>query len=126
MVCNAGVIAIAPVTDMDFAEWRRVTEVNLHSVFLGSRAAARQMIRQGRGGVIINASSGAGRRGVPLDLLDLSPSEAGGIYRHKLVLSRPDQHVAWRGDAAPEDPTALVDLIRGAAPTQQASRTATA
>jgi hypothetical protein len=68
----------------------------------------------------------AGRRGVPLDLLDLSASEAGGIYRHKLVLSRPDQHVAWRGDAAPEDPTALMDLIRGAAPAQQASRTATA
>ncbi len=65
MVCNAGVIAIAPVTDMEFSEWKRVTEVNLHSVFLGSRAAARQMVSQGRGGVIINASSGAGRRGVP-------------------------------------------------------------
>lgn len=65
MVCNAGVIAIAPVVDMDFADWKRVTEVNLHSVFLGSRAAARQMVAQGRGGVIINASSGAGRRGVP-------------------------------------------------------------
>jgi len=65
MVCNAGVIAIAPVTDMDFGEWKRVTEVNLHSVFLGSRAAARQMVAQGCGGVIINASSGAGRRGVP-------------------------------------------------------------
>ena len=65
MVCNAGVIAIGPVVDMSFAEWRRVTEVNMHSVFLGARAAARQMIAQGRGGVIINASSGAGRRGVP-------------------------------------------------------------
>ena len=65
MVCNAGVIAIAPVVEMDFAQWRRITEVNMHSVFLGSRAAARQMIAQGEGGVIINASSGAGRRGVP-------------------------------------------------------------
>ena len=68
----------------------------------------------------------AGRRGVPLDLLDLSPAEAGGIYRHKLVLSRPDQHVAWRGDAPPEDPLALVDLIRGAGRAQKPSRTATA
>lgn len=56
----------------------------------------------------------AARRRVPLELLDLSPSEAGDIYRHKLVLSRPDQHVAWRGDAPPEDPVALIDLIRGA------------
>ncbi len=31
---------------MDFAEWRRVTEINLHSVFLGARAAARAMIAQ--------------------------------------------------------------------------------
>ncbi|MFB2552332.1 SDR family NAD(P)-dependent oxidoreductase [Ensifer soli] len=65
MVCNAGVIAINPVVEMDFSEWKRITEINLHSVFLGSRAAARQMIRQGRGGVIVNASSGAGRRGSP-------------------------------------------------------------
>ncbi len=63
IVCNAGVIAINPVVEMDFDEWKRVTEVNLHSVFLGARAAARQMISQGTGGVIINASSGAGRRG---------------------------------------------------------------
>ncbi len=65
MVCNAGVIGVTPVVEMDFAEWRRVTEVNLHSVFLGSRAAARAMIARGKGGSIINASSGAGRRGVP-------------------------------------------------------------
>jgi NAD(P)-dependent dehydrogenase (short-subunit alcohol dehydrogenase family) len=64
MVCNAGVISVAPVAEMDFAEWRKVTRVNIDSAFLGSRAAARQMIAQGRGGVIINASSGAGRRGV--------------------------------------------------------------
>ncbi len=65
MVCNAGVISIGPVAAMDFAEWRRVTEINLHSVFLGSRAAARRMIEQGTGGLIVNAASGAGRRGVP-------------------------------------------------------------
>jgi NAD(P)-dependent dehydrogenase (short-subunit alcohol dehydrogenase family) len=65
MVCNAGVIAVTPVVEMGLAEWRRVTGVNIDSVFLGSRAAARQMIAQGGGGVIVNAASGAGRRGVP-------------------------------------------------------------
>jgi hypothetical protein len=30
-------------------------------------------------------------------------------------LSRPDQHVAWRGNALPADPLALIDRIRGAA-----------
>ena len=65
MVCNAGIIAVTPVVEMTFAEWQRVMQVNVDSVFLGSRAAARQMIAQGKGGCIINASSGAGRRGVP-------------------------------------------------------------
>ena len=35
-------------------------------------------------------------------------------YDTRLVLSRPDQHVAWRGDAPPEDALALIDRIRGA------------
>jgi hypothetical protein len=53
---------------------------------------------------------------VPLKLLDLNAHEAAGLYRHAFVLSRPDQHVAWRGDQLPADPLALVDRIRGAAP----------
>jgi hypothetical protein len=37
------------------------------------------------------------------------------------VLSRPDQHVAWRGDSLPADPLALIDRVRGASnPTSQA------
>ena len=65
MVCNAGVIGVQPVVDMALADWTRVMDTNVNSVFLGCRAAARVMIAQGRGGAIINASSGAGRRGVP-------------------------------------------------------------
>jgi 2-polyprenyl-6-methoxyphenol hydroxylase-like FAD-dependent oxidoreductase len=56
----------------------------------------------------------AAQRGVPLRVLDVRSREAASIYRHKLVLSRPDQHVAWRGDRVPADPLALVDRIRGA------------
>jgi hypothetical protein len=29
-------------------------------------------------------------------------------------LMRPDQHVAWRDDAAPADPLGLIDLVRSA------------
>ena len=56
----------------------------------------------------------AAARGVPLTVLDVIPREAQSVYRHKLLLSRPDQHVAWRGDQLPDDPRALVDLVRGA------------
>ena len=38
-------------------------------------------------------------RGVPIAVLDVDSDEAASLYRHKLVLSRPDQHVAWRGNA---------------------------
>jgi hypothetical protein len=31
------------------------------------------------------------------------------------VLSRPDQHVAWRSDLPPANPLALIDRARGAA-----------
>ncbi len=54
------------------------------------------------------------RRRVPLVVLDVKASAAGNLYGHGLVLSRPDQHVAWRGDALPSDPLALIDRVRGA------------
>lgn len=53
----------------------------------------------------------AALRGVPLSVLDLAPQAP---YRERLVLSRPDQHVAWRGDVLPGDPLPLIDRIRGA------------
>lgn len=56
----------------------------------------------------------AARRGVPLKVLDVHSREAPGLYDHALVLSRPDQHVAWRGQQAPPDALGLVDRIRGA------------
>jgi hypothetical protein len=62
----------------------------------------------------------AARRGLPLAVLDMSSLEASQHYRHKLVLVRPDQHVAWRGDGEPADALNLVDLVRGAARTSMA------
>lgn len=52
---------------------------------------------------------------VPLVLLDLEGDEVTRLYDRGAVLSRPDQHVAWRGDTLPDDPTQLLDLLRGAA-----------
>jgi len=57
----------------------------------------------------------AARAGVPLRLLDIEADQVPSAYRHRLVLSRPDRHVAWRGEESPQNPTALIDLIRGAA-----------
>jgi 2-polyprenyl-6-methoxyphenol hydroxylase-like FAD-dependent oxidoreductase len=53
-------------------------------------------------------------RRLPLSVLDVASDEVAGLYGHELVLSRPDQHVAWRGDAAPADAIGLADRVRGA------------
>jgi 2-polyprenyl-6-methoxyphenol hydroxylase-like FAD-dependent oxidoreductase len=57
----------------------------------------------------------ARRRGVPLKVLDIGQQNAAIFDGGRLVLSRPDQHVAWRGGELPADPLALIDRVRGAA-----------
>jgi 2-polyprenyl-6-methoxyphenol hydroxylase-like FAD-dependent oxidoreductase len=56
----------------------------------------------------------AAARRVPLRLLDIAADVDAAIYDTRLVLSRPDQHVAWRGNIPSEDALALIDRIRGA------------
>jgi hypothetical protein len=57
----------------------------------------------------------ARRRATPLKILDVERPDPAIFYGGALVFSRPDQHVAWRGDCLPADPLALIDRIRGAA-----------
>jgi hypothetical protein len=55
----------------------------------------------------------AARRGVPLTLVDLT--DVPGLrsrYGADLLLVRPDQHVAWRGDSTPE-PDKLLGFVLG-------------
>lgn len=54
-----------PLVEMPDEGFDRTIAVNLRGVFLCARAAARQMIRQGQGGRIINVSSQAGKTGFP-------------------------------------------------------------
>ena len=64
----------------------------------------------------------AAGRGVPLTVQRIENREAAALYGRRLVLVRPDGHVAWRGDAAPRDPLALIDTVRGAGPRIAARR----
>jgi hypothetical protein len=56
----------------------------------------------------------AARRGVPLTLLDVDAPAAHTLFMRDLVLVRPDQHVAWRGNQEPAAPLGLIDFVRGA------------
>ena len=63
MVNNVGIVQIKSLLDSTPEEWRKILDVNVVSMFLGCKVAARHMIELGNGGVILNAASGAGRRG---------------------------------------------------------------
>ena len=52
--------------------------------------------------------------GVPLEVVALAEPAVLAAYQRRLVLVRPDGHVAWRGDAEPAVPAALIDTVRGA------------
>ena len=56
----------------------------------------------------------AAERGVPLAVKDVESEAVAALYERKLVLVRPDGHVAWRGDAEPDAPLQVIDRVRGA------------
>ena len=60
--CNIAGIAPEPKPFLDHtvAEWQRTIDVNLTGVFFCLQHELRQMTEQGRGGAIVNMSSGAG------------------------------------------------------------------
>jgi galactitol 2-dehydrogenase len=66
LVNNAAIFDMAPILDITEASYDRVFAVNVKGLLFTLQAAARQMITHGRGGVIINMASQAGRRGESL------------------------------------------------------------
>ena len=58
----AGFGVIAPLTELSADKWNSVQSVTLGGVFYGVKHAARQMLEQGRAGVIINISSVNGQQ----------------------------------------------------------------
>ncbi|OBJ85396.1 SDR family oxidoreductase [Mycobacterium asiaticum] len=59
-VCNAGIVSVTPMLDMSLEEFERIQSTNVTGVFLTAQAAARAMVRQGRGGSIITTASMSG------------------------------------------------------------------
>ena len=57
MVNNAGVETRTSVLDTTEQQYEKVLEINLKSAFFGTQLAAKQMIKQGTGGRIVNITS---------------------------------------------------------------------
>ena len=93
LVNNAALFDLAPITEITRASYERVFAVNVAGVLFTLQAAARVMIRQGRGGKIINMASQAGRRGEPLvavycaskaAVISLTQSAALNLIEHRI------------------------------------------
>lgn len=57
LVSNAGIQIVAPLEEFEFAKWRQLLAIHLDGAFLTTRAALRQMYKQGRGGSIVYMGS---------------------------------------------------------------------
>ena len=51
--------------------------------------------------------------GLPLDIVFIDDDHAKSIYRYNLVLVRPDQHVAWRGNKVPSNAKEILKIVSG-------------
>jgi hypothetical protein len=58
----------------------------------------------------------ARERRVPLEVVAIAAPDVLQAYERRLVLVRPDGHVAWRADAEPADAGAIIDRLRGVLP----------
>jgi len=66
LINNAALFDLAPIVDITRQSYERLFSINVAGTLFTLQAAARQMIRQGHGGKIINMASQAGRRGEAL------------------------------------------------------------
>lgn len=65
LVNNAGIIEFGSILDCTPEDWNKMLAVDLTGAFYCTQAAARQMIRQGRGGRLVHIGSTASRFPAP-------------------------------------------------------------
>jgi meso-butanediol dehydrogenase / (S,S)-butanediol dehydrogenase / diacetyl reductase len=78
-VSNAGVSRMARFLDINEQQYDLTLDVNLKGLFFAGQAAARAMVASGRGGVIVNVASMAGKQGRAPFLADYVASKFGVV-----------------------------------------------
>lgn len=78
-VSNAGISHMHPFVEVSESDLDRTLAINLKGVFVCGQAAARTMRRLGRGGVIVNTASMAGKQGRVPYLADYVASKFGVV-----------------------------------------------
>jgi 2-polyprenyl-6-methoxyphenol hydroxylase-like FAD-dependent oxidoreductase len=65
---------------------------------------------------VVALRAAAQQRRLPMRVECIDAPQVLALYERRLVLVRPDGHVAWRDDRAPAEPARLIDCARGAIP----------
>ncbi|MBI1863069.1 SDR family oxidoreductase [Candidatus Microgenomates bacterium] len=120
LVNNAGIYPSMPVMNMTLADFEAVLAVNLKGVFLCTKHVAEQMIKQGRGGKIINITSidALHPSSVGLAHYDASKHGAWGFTKNSALELAP--HKIWVNAIAPGGIlTPGVKKLQSAAPAPQ-------
>jgi NAD(P)-dependent dehydrogenase (short-subunit alcohol dehydrogenase family) len=65
VVASAGIYSGQPLLEVPLKDWQRTLDIDLTGVFLTDKAAAAILLKQNRGGAIINISSMAGKTSWP-------------------------------------------------------------
>jgi 3-hydroxybutyrate dehydrogenase len=66
LVSNAGIQIVAPLDEFEFVKWKQLLAIHLDGAFLTTRAALRQIYKQGTGGSIIYMGSVHSKEASPL------------------------------------------------------------
>ena len=80
---NAGIAINAPAEEMTYAQWKKIIDVNLNSVFLTDTIAGRYMLAHGGGSIINTASMSGHIVNVPQPQCAYNASKAGVIQLTK-------------------------------------------
>jgi 2-hydroxycyclohexanecarboxyl-CoA dehydrogenase len=133
LVNNAGVDKAVPILDMDEAEWDRLMDINLKSVFLCTKAVLPAMI-EGGGGSVISTSSIVARQGAMNGGIHYAASKGGIIAFTKTLARQMAAHGIRANCIAPgvidtdlireHMPTAMREKVEAAIPVGRLGRTA--
>jgi 2-deoxy-D-gluconate 3-dehydrogenase len=101
LVNNAGIYPIIPLAQMTLQEFQEVLSINLNGVFLCTKYASEQMIRQGRGGKVINVTSIDALHPSSIGLAHYDASKHGVWGFTKNIAVELAQHKIWVNAIAP-------------------------
>lgn len=137
LVNNAGVMDRTPFLDMTDDFWWGVLGINLYGTFVTSQVAARQMVKQGKGGRIVNMASNSGKFGgrgraaygaSKAGMINLTQTMAIELSQHGILVNAVAPGLIKTGDRQPEklmpSVAARMPLARWGTPEEVAAVTA--